>query len=244
MKEVPILFSTPMVKAILDGRKTQTRRIIDHINYMHLNRHIADWPLSQLRGFNGDMWAFDLQTDVDDYVTYHVKPKCKPGDLLWVRETHIKTPGGKYHYKADIPEEKDSNRKGYIDIGESWAKWKPSIHMPKGGARIWLRVKEVRVERLNDISPGDACDEGIEYDNVDAEALNGGELVADFTNYMWRDDPTYEDYHFPTYASCVDSYKSLWESINGEGSWSLNPWVWVITFEVLSTTGKPETKPE
>jgi len=230
MKEIPMLYSTPMIQAKLAGTKTQTRRLVKDVNYLHLDRHIADWPLSQLRGFNGDMWVFDLQTDVDDYSTVHISPKVRVGDIIWARESWRKSiaPDGEtaaYYFKADDPTLN--------------AKWKPSIHMPKVAARIWERVTEVRVERLQDISPGDAIAEGIEYDNVDAEMFEGGELVADFTNYMWRNDPEHESYWFPHFASCVDSYLSLWDSINGEGAHKLNPWVWVVTTEILSITGRP-----
>lgn len=231
-KEIPILYSTPMIQAKLAGRKTQTRRIMkiqpDNECYYQMTMYESSF------GFGC----------IIDYNQGHENPfvKCpygKPGDLLWARETHLRTPVGKYHYKADISDEKDANRKGYIDVGEEWAKWKPSIHMPKGGARIWDRVVAVRVERLQDISPADACDEGIEYWNIDYEALRGGELVADYMNYTWRDDPEYKDYGFPTFANPIDSYRSLWEKINGTGSWEANPWVWVVTTETLSTTGRP-----
>lgn len=214
-KEIPILFSTPMVEAILDGRKTKTRRIVTGKHLKILN-HI---------GF-------------DDFNPLTC-PKGVPGDLLWVRESFtiigtdiIRGPEG------EIIEENPN----YIFRGqkqphiEKLCKWKPSIHMPKAACRIWLEIVSIRVERLKNISPGDASDEGVNYWNVDKDAFEGGELIADYENYMWRDDPEYEDYFFPSYGNPVDSFFSLWEKINGRESLDLNPWVWVIEFK---KTDKP-----
>jgi hypothetical protein len=80
--------------------------------------------------------------------------------------------------------------------------------------------------------------EGVEYWNVDAEAFEGGEFVADFKNYMWRDDEKYEDYFSPSYANVIESFKSLWFLINGEESWNKNPWVWVISWDNIPDTSK------
>ncbi len=192
MKEKPIIFSTEMVRAILEGRKTQTRRIFS-CNWRH---------------------------DIEDGKAYIempdgtwpelISPFGKPGDLLWVRETfcidsrgaHGDDPG--YYYKADIPT--------YEDGPEIWPdSWKPCIYMPKAAARIWLQITDVKVERLQDISEEDAKKEGVR----------------------------------PNFSMTVDFYTfafmNLWESIYGDGSWVKNPWLWVISFKVLSTTGKPGT---
>jgi len=239
MKEIPMLYSTPMIQAKLAGTKTQTRRtkgladinssgLLDRIEFIGDSR-IVDQPRPAIK-YDDRLW-FWWSAGLGTFdPLYAVRCPWKPGDIIWARESWRKSlaPDGQtsaYYFKADDPTLN--------------AKWKPSIHMPKVAARIWERVTEVRVERLQDISPGDACDEGIEYDNIDAEALEGGELVADFTNYMWRNDPDHESYWFPHFASCVDSYLSLWDSINGEGAHKLNPWVWVIKTEILSITGRP-----
>jgi hypothetical protein len=231
MKEKGILFSTEMVKAILDGRKTQTRRTI------------KPQPAAQLYSVNMGYWSEKPEDLKHPYVKC---PYGEVGDLLYVRETWADWRGLNYGfaYKAD----------GFISRNGAWEcdtphklhdverieKWSPSLFMPKKAARIWLKVREVRVERLHDISPDDAGDEGVEYWNVDADAFEGGELVADYKNYTWEDDPQSQDYHFPTFANPVDSYRTLWESINGAESWNANPWVWVISFEVISKTGKPK----
>lgn len=146
-------------------------------------------------------------------------PYGQPGDLLWVRESfyeliHIKHGlSEKYYYKADLE-------------CQGWKfKYKPSIHMPKDAARIWLMVEEIRVERVQDISDEDARSEGLNDPkfNLESEfvsnAINNGKTLCS------------GDYLFV--------WKSLWISINGEASWDANPWVWVVKYRVLSTSGKP-----
>jgi hypothetical protein len=152
MKERPILFSAPMVRAILDGRKTQTRRVIKEKLMRGEGAHVNNCQYG------------------------------KPGDRLWVRETFCYHDYlARYLYKAD---------------GVTGVKWKPSIFMPRIASRIMLEITGIRVERLQDISEEDAIAEG--------------------------------------WPKSSDWYRSLWESINGQGSWVLNPWVWVIEFMVLN----------
>ena len=191
-KERPILFSTPIVEAILDGRKTQTRRT---------------------RGATFQ--------NFEEFARIKC-PYGKPGDRLWVRETwqitnflHPSDENYGYIYKAS------ENGKDWQENTEEW-KWKPSIHMPKAAARIWLEITETRLERLQDISEEDAIAEGIEP-------------VADgYKNYMPKLFSA-SQFCWPT---AYHSFQSLWESINGSESWDLNPWLWVIKFKVLSTNGK------
>ena len=193
----PILFSMPMVKAILEGRKTQTRRVV--------------------------------KNEVNGYKNKVTKQSICPygciGDILWVRESFraIEQDFGspRYEYRA-------------TETINTFDKWKPSIHMPYDACRLWLRIIDIRFERLHDITSYDAVKEGINYWNIDRDAFEGGELIADYENYMWRDDERYEDYHFPTYADPISSYMSLWEKINGTQSLKSNPFVWVIEFERCS----------
>lgn len=217
-KDRPILFSTPMVEAILDGRKTQTRRTR---GLEEINKNPDDWH------FAGIYYV----TDCDELgATFQnceefARTKCpygKPGDRLWVRETwqitnflHPSDENYGYIYKAS------ENGKDWQENTEEW-KWKPSIHMPKAAARIWLEVTDIRVERLQDISKEDAKAEGVEP-------------VADgYKNYMPKLSST-SQFCWPT---AYHSFQSLWESINGAESWDRNPWLWVVKFKVLSTTGK------
>ena len=140
MKERPILFSTEMVKAILQGRKTQTRRIV------------KPQPIGKVTYFKGEIW-----TDEPDVITSRtIKcPYGQPNDRLWVRETWAREsfPNGTTARSVETL---------YLANGDKAVRWKPSIHMPKAAARIWLEVVSVRVERLNDISEKDAIAEGIE----------------------------------------------------------------------------------
>lgn len=198
MKEIPILFSTDMVQAILDGRKTQTRRlkglenISENASFDRMG-YIDGLPNRYAAGFR-----------VGAMLRLIKCPYGKPGDLLWVREKfEVETDGTVKFYAGNIEVE---NNLAYRQL----TKWKPSIHMPKAAARIWLQVESVHTERFGNITLQDIENEG---------------LPKDFLKY--------------NYTSPIDWFASLWESINGPGSWQQNPWVWVIKFKTLSTTGKP-----
>jgi hypothetical protein len=201
MKERPILFSTPMVQAILQGRKTQTRRIVNPQPLTGMT-HVAGnlWrPLEQPPSLNGKLLGCQYG---------------KRGDILWVRETWGKAQSNYAHsdtylYKAD----------DYPDDFSPVAKWKPSIHMPKEAARIFLKIIDVRVERLQEISQEDAISEGIEF-KIDETSVSLNSYKIYEANNWWDENP-------------IQSFKSLWESINGQESWNKNPWVWVIEFEIL-----------
>lgn len=154
MKERPILFSAPMVRAILKGTKTMTRRVIKHEPH-------ADCPYLSKDGVA-------------------VKsPYGKVGDRLWVRETWLSADDGYYYmYRADMPmhwNALDTPHGEDVDLVASDFKWKPSIFMPREASRITLEITNVRIERLNDISEEDAAAEGSE--------LSCGEMKQDFPNY-------------------------------------------------------------
>jgi len=207
MKERPILFSAPMVRAILDGRKTQTRRAFSErtINLMR-----AAAKLGEVSHFidEGILAKNDIGYVLD------ICPHGKIGDQLWVRETHHHCADKKYLideyqqglisgeaigliYKADTP------NLVICDGG-----WMPSIYMPRWASRILLEITDVRVERLNDISRTDAAAEGICYPDR--------EKKPDwYRNDNWPEQ----------------NFAGLWQSINGDGSWQQNPWVWVIEFK-------------
>lgn len=204
MRERPILFSAPMVRAILAGAKTQTRRIVKMKTHYQIEERDngTPWP-----------WMYDGDRDADSWMAC---PYGVRGTRLWVRETfcddwHMDR--GVIEYRADG--ELDS------DMFDAGCTWRPSIHMPRWASRITLEVTDVRVERLQDISEKDAQAEGIERTEdffgcpcwrVYGEP-DGADVVA-------PDDP-------------IGSYRSLWESINGPGSWEANPWVWVVSFRRL-----------
>ena len=202
MTSRPILFSAPMVRAILAGRKTQTRLVV------------KPQPLPNLPfvGMKGDeaRWAVYLGGDVS--VDSEVRcPYGGPGDELWVRETW--RPGR--HSRHAFYRATD-------DDGAVAKVWRPSIHMPRWASRLTLRVTGVRVERLQAISEEDAVAEGVERVWRDVPPAMGGGVEP-------RRDYLDEERWC---ASASDSYRTLWESINGPGSWARNPWVWVVSFEV------------
>jgi hypothetical protein len=210
-KERPILFSTPMVQAILQGRKTQTRRIVKPQPTVNNGTwRLETKALTQSVNIPPDQWhklPFGL-----------ISPYGEIGDALWVRETWAPA-FGDYAYKADYSD-------FTLSKPQNKGLWKPSIHMPKAAARIWLRITDVRVERLQDISDADAIAEGIE-------------LVDQVGQQVYK---RYDGYNTVTSQPAV-SYWSLWEAIHGEESWQENPWVWVLSFEVVSTTGRKEANP-
>jgi hypothetical protein len=211
MKSKPILFSTPMVQAILEGRKTQTRRVCKiPIKPMEevMCTEETDPNDPEFSGFYlvKNNWVYHTESKL----AKSLSPFGQIGDLLWVRETfrpkgHSFPIGKHFEYKATA--EADGN-----PINEPW---KPSIFMPKDAARIWLKITNIKVERLNDISDEDAKNEGIKLSEHSSENVD-----------LWYryDDGSY------TFLPQT-SFRTLWESINGKNSWNSNPWVWVIEFE-------------
>jgi hypothetical protein len=211
MKTKPILFSTPMVQAILDGTKSQTRREIEASS-----SEMIAIMINVLAGCEVDKNK--------EYLFNHAR--INKDDILWVRETwqttyNDTTNKWDYIYRTD--------GKLWID-DDGILKWKPSIHMPKKAARIFLKVIDVKIERLKDISTWDAWKEGVKAFNEDFTSEEGA-VHGDYENYLWVDDENYEDHCFPSYSDPVESFKSLWRKINGLESWDENPLVWVIEFE-------------
>lgn len=217
MKERPILFSAPMVRAILDGRKTQTRRAL------------STQPLDVLPmegDAHGKSWVGLTTRDPAPRGTVF---RCKFGvreDRLWVRETWAQPstldPGPTF-YRADYPACVPA---GFENVPPAEAiTWKPSIHMPRALSRILLEVTGVRVERLQDISEADAIAEGC----IDAMSAA---TVAARRNPLSVPDVVGVD--GKVHSNAVAAYRALWEQINGAGSWDANPWVWVIEFRMCS----------
>ena len=232
----PIMFSTPMVSAILDGRKTQTRRIIDpqpDIDglWNHTLRPMSIDPRYDMEGWWGTV---DATGESKQY-------KCRYGDegtMLWVREKWSRYDnayqGGYGYIDGDEPppwppyaEHKGIRR--CVDFFQQYPKaslkWRPSIHMPKSAARIFLLNKRVRVEQLHSITESDALNEGVEFFD---KKLQGGELRTFYKDYLHEDGFKY---------SSRESFISLWKKINGEESWNQNPWVWVVEFKLIAVKG-------
>lgn len=188
---LPILFNTEMVRAILDGRKTCTRRICKDAN---------ECTVPDMEFYNADRRTYAVHNFADKEHTEQLSiaertcPIC-PGDILYVRETWKKAPNGYYYYE-------DWQRNDIADV----TKWKPSIHMPKEAARIWLKVTDVRVERLQEITEVQA----------QAEGCNSGLLTGACTARGQFEDL----WNSTVKKSDIDRY-----------GWDANPWVWVIEFE-------------
>lgn len=209
MKTRPILFSAPMVRALLDGTKTQTRRVCkpaDGLSYVVAVQDPSE--RGQRPPYFTPGWFGDEDGEIQFYCPYG-----QPGDQLWAREAwrtvaeanalppRDLTPAHRIWYEAN-----ENNQPGA-------GKLRPSMFMPRWASRIMLELTGVRVERLQDISEADAMAEGI------------WKTVSGYYSYG--------DEYNPSYTTAWDAYRALWESINGPGSWDLNPWVWVIEFKVL-----------
>ncbi len=213
----PILFNTEMVRAILDGRKTCTRRLVKFLPGEN----------SQWTGYikDGLMLYNGRNEPCIRKVPY------QPGDIMYVRETwqylyeldgneQIIEGTGKYYYAATDTIPFDT----YVDasgVTHERVPWHPSIHMPKEAARIWLKVTNVRVERLQDITPKGAESEGV------------GNLFYDDIGYGEKNYGTEVD---PEYGIAKEQFAWLWESTIKKSDldrygWNANPWVWVIEFE-------------
>ncbi len=229
-KAYPVIFNDEMVRAILDGRKTQTRRVIKLSHERGMLNPVV-------RGRNGEI------TSVSCRLAPLLCPFGQPGDRIWVRETWallgnedgccvdwhdnlckgdeksaakiyrascVQRPGD--YGLWSIPD--DAEWKPHTDDHKFEGAWRPSIHMPRWACRILLEITDVRVERLNAISEQDARLEGVPP---------AGELIPDYPDV----------YLTPTgdFATAKVAFQRLWESIYGEESWQGNPWVWVVAFK-------------
>ncbi len=230
-KEIPILCSTPIVESLIENRKTMTRRTS---GLKEVNVNPDRWTLNpkKWKNIDGQMAAMFTDYTADETIM----AKCPYGDvgaLLWVRESFtpghkgiLDTPGMEYVTFKDGCQIYTmgggyAKRDGKPTVAsQAHIKWRPSIHMPKWASRIWLQVTNVTLERLHDISKEDAVREGILFSNEE-------DAYYHYTDKKYWCDP-------------VLSFSTLWESINGKTSFDANPWVWVVEFKILSTTGRPE----
>jgi hypothetical protein len=216
VKQIPILFNDEMVRAILDGRKTQTRRTLKVQPPTDGHQLLNVMDSTDRRQIGKSHWAVlnaKKTMVIDGHKKFFSCPFGKPGDQLWVRETWQ---GPLVPYELSHELFKDSEQfesPQYCEYranggstpvfinadDEECQRWRPSIHMPRWASRITLEITSVRVQRLQDISEDDSMAEGIPFEG---------------------DQP-----------SPRDNFSALWESIIGAGSWDENPWVWVIEFK-------------
>lgn len=214
MAERPILFSAPMVRALLAGTKTQTRRVVKPQPKLDTTDW---WP----DGGVGPKWMASGPSEATGGTRqtwgWAPCPYGVPGDRLWVREAHAlherfsdvvrvayaaSLPGSWTEATRDFPA---SNADG-LKIKPYQQGFRPSIHMPRWASRLTLQITDVRVERLNAITEADALAEGVQEPSL-----------VPILGAFW---------------SSRDGYARLWERINGPGSWAANPWVWAVSFEV------------
>ncbi|WP_338507010.1 hypothetical protein [Pseudomonas poae] len=198
IKERPILFSAPMVRAILEGRKTVTRRTVKG-QYLEGPWSVRPASNPRTEGHTHDWW---LPTGSQPYTALNPCPYGKPGDRLWVRETHADI-GCRLTYRADTDDGAHCQVK----------KWTPAIHMFRRHSRILLEITDVRVERLHDITKEQAMAEGVRIYTDHAE-------LGD-----WWHVEGIETYS----ADPRKSFELLWSSVGGD--WQANPWVWVVEFK-------------
>lgn len=284
MKETGLMFKAPLVRAILEGRKTQTRRLVKPAP-------AADQPLQYITTETGLVYARSIER-IDFQNPRRIRwesPVGKPGDRIYVRETWadliavspstgepmpigpgerlIEAPTSwtddkgrtRWHFDGQVIAYRANSDVEFCDgdgfTGEFADKsdmpgWSPSIHMPKEFARIWLEITSVRVERLQDISNEDAIAEGV---NRISHGREGNYYSA------IRDEQHPKNWNYPD-----DAFRELWDSTTGRPalpanknskryarvkhwldthpdttSWAANPWVWVIDFKTISTTGRP-----
>ena len=234
MTERPIIFSAPMVRAILEGKKTQTRRkmkvqpgpdalvTVEHYHPIVIDRHGDMQPGKEIFGAHWDDGEYGLKS-----------PYGAPGDLLWVRETWAKgETAGVAQYRATDPQ---------CDDTTSGLRWRPSIHMPRWASRITLRIIDVRVERLHDITEDDARAEGCEARPFPGpwwqgyRDLGDGDLIHQQAIGETAPDWMIEPKRMPPTPwldrSARDGFRSIWMGLHGLDAWDANPWVWVISFE-------------
>lgn len=210
IKERPIIFSGLMVRAILEGRKSQTRRIVkpqpDAVIDGEPYWHIGGYRASRYRGVTDPL-----------RMGTHNPLRCPygvPGDRIWVREAYLVRGAGKIPvYKADL------SAVDAAGFGAMYGGWKRSMYMPRWASRIMLEIIKIRVERVQKISETDAVAEGIEPDGP----VNRDDLTSCWRNYDPHETAAY-------WNSPRDSFHSLWSAINGADSWNANPWVWVLEF--------------
>lgn len=209
---LPILFNTDMVRAILDGRKTVTRRICKDGNEFtvpDMNFYDADKRTYAVHNYANEEHTEKLS------LVERICPIC-PGDILYIRETFKRNKDGYsgidfggYIYRADCK----------TVFKDPYNPWKPSIHMPKKAARIWLKVTDVRVEKLQGITNEQILKEGISQKSVDHYVAQFPEVTEEWVHAAHR---------IP--------FSDLWNSTIKKAdfdlySWDTNPWVWVIEFE-------------
>jgi hypothetical protein len=220
VRERPISFKPDMIRAILEGRKTMTRRVMRVQPDLEFKDYpIVPWVIDGEQQFTSSGGTYFIADYRQGMTQSFACPYGKVGDHLWVKETWQKHAG--YFYLADRLEEyqaaKAANKLPVV-------KWRPSIFMPRVASRITLQITDIRVERLQQISEEDAKAEGVLHNWIGQDCPL--EYQGEYMNYEGDEED------FPCY-SAHDSYRTLWDKINAKRpgcDWDSNPWVWCYTF--------------
>jgi len=228
-----------MVRALLAGRKTQTRRILRVQppknedfpgSYFGIGRKVADGVKMFSLNDYGRLPKHPTKWDLDGSVGVARKAgfpmeydtRFAVGDRLWVKETHACVgDAGRWTLYRASGYDAECDRHGFDKPypPESEVKWKPSIFMRRVLSRLTLMVTDVRVQRLHDCTEEDAIAEGIQHDTIPDGLVPGGHTAFGFPGYSGFD-------------TAVSAYAALWDSINGKDAWSANPWIVAVTFDV------------
>lgn len=246
MKERPIIFSGESVRAIQDGRKTMTRRVVKpRYRDDESGFNVCSCPATN------EVWvekADEEGGDFEEGTRFVPCPYGQVGDRLWVKEVWRDRFGTAYAnygtgnaYPIDDIREVDykSGGNGYFIGGcifrddelsakwAEWSKWKSPLFMPRWASRILLEITDIRVERVQDVSEEDAIAEGIEFDSGWEEECGEGYTTGEgWMNYKTQDFSC---------ESAKESYHTIWDSLNAKRGypWESNPWVWVVSFKVV-----------
>lgn len=236
IKERPILFSAPMVRAILEGRKTVTRRAVKP--QPPEGHKWCGWIVDSTctKEIGAASWG-ESSGPLQRNSVYARCPYGKPGARLWVRETwhcdHFEVQKGPYLQPADMHDLEQSREDGelvYAADGlapyeQEQPTWKPSIHMPRWASRILLEITDVRVERLQD-GEGETAFES-RYISEGINRIHQGD--GDYAFHPFKSEPGVGNWTDP-----FDAWRELWVGINGAESWNANPWVWVVEFKQVT----------
>jgi hypothetical protein len=217
MSDRPIIFSAPMVRALLDGQKTQTRRLLPTAHPRHPQHNQIRMDVLTYDPQRPEAWYWD---GVHDRVGASYPIPYAPGDRLYVREAVCWVSGWGWRYRADNDDLSDKREAGEV------SRWRHSIHMPRWASRITLTVTEVRVQRLQEIKFQDVLAEGIEATEIHAR----------------RHRQCVEE-DIGCGSVCRDSFQELWNSLHGPDAWDANPWVVAVSFTVRKGNIDQETSP-